>query len=481
MASTKQIVSADERTGARAKSPAVEGWSDGWREAVEALVPLVGAEPWRGGCWPASGVESEDADNAPKAAAARRGQRLGEAVMRDWRLLETVLERLVKRRPRAMTWAVLLCAGARLGAAQREAEALIVHHAVNLTKSLCSVAEAGLVNAVLRRFPSVWEEMTAPGGPLEGHPPVRWSHPDWLWRRWKARYGHAKAVALMVWNQQIPPVYLRVDQPSGERGEAGAMGLVGLEATPWAGFWRYRPAEGVPGLGGLLSAGGLRAYACDPFTRHPVDLLEARGGERMADWCAAPGGKTWQIALGMGLTKEALEAAKGSRLGGGGSQTGLWAVDLPGERLQRLRQNLERLCPAAIPVVGLDLLRESTAVIQERLGAALFDGILLDAPCSNTGVLRRRVDARWRLSEDAVQGAVRVQEALLARAARFVRSGGRLVYSTCSLESEENEDLVQAFLASANGVGWVLRKQKISLPVEDNHDGGGAFLLQKEG
>lgn len=190
----------------------------------------------------------------------------------------------------------------------------------------------------------------------------------------------------------------------------------------------------------------------------PVEMLGVQAGECVLDLCAAPGGKSVALA---------------ERLGGAGR---LVAVD-KSRRLARLRENVARFPQGLVEVREGDVLAVGREWAAEVAGEALFDAVLLDAPCSNTGVLRRRVDAKWRLSEESVLEAAALQLALLRAASACVRSGGRLVYSTCSVEEEENAGVVSAFLAGPEGAGFVLREQRLSFPWECGHDGGGSFLL----
>ncbi len=156
----------------------------------------------------------------------------------------------------------------------------------------------------------------------------------------------------------------------------------------------------------------------------------------------------------------------------------LASLDLPGPRIPRLRENLSRIRGLRHEVVEGDLMRmERSSFCALGLPAA-FDGVILDAPCSNTGVLRRRPDAKWRLSGEDISRSAAVQLSLLSRAAGFVKPGGRLIYNTCSLEPEENEEVVDKFFESS-GSGFRLTRKILSRPWIEGHDGGGAFRLDR--
>jgi 16S rRNA (cytosine967-C5)-methyltransferase len=126
-----------------------------------------------------------------------------------------------------------------------------------------------------------------------------------------------------------------------------------------------------------------------------------------------------------------------------------------------------------------DLRKVGTKFFKNFNLPTIYDAVLLDAPCSNTGVMRHRIDVKWRLRESDIAQHAEQQGALLRSAARLVRDGGRLVYSTCSLEPAENEEVVQRFLRDVRG--WTLERHAVAYPWIDGHDGAGAFLLVRAG
>ena len=197
----------------------------------------------------------------------------------------------------------------------------------------------------------------------------------------------------------------------------------------------------------------------DPFSRIPVEMLEVASGESVLDLCAAPGGKSRLLAHAMG--------GKGR----------LILVDKPGPRLDRLQSNSAAF-PHRPEVIGARLEELEKEGSENGLPPQGMDAVLIDVPCSNTGVMQKRPDVKLRLREDDISRLAEEQGKLLALAARWVRPGGRLVYSTCSLEEEENAGVVDRFLEATTG--WDLKDRTISLPWECGHDGGGAFLLTKK-
>ncbi|HKB91784.1 MAG TPA: RNA methyltransferase, partial [Opitutaceae bacterium] len=155
------------------------------------------------------------------------------------------------------------------------------------------------------------------------------------------------------------------------------------------------------------------------------------------------------------------------------------AVDEPGKRLERLKENLGRIKNVDVALVQSNLLNAEPMLFKELGLPTAYDAVLIDVPCSNTGVMRHRVDAKWRLREaDIAQHAAQQLELLFA-AARLVAPGGRIVYSTCSLEKEENEGVISKFLR-ARGKDFSQENRALSRPWETGHDGSGVFLLSKK-
>ncbi|MDD2764842.1 MAG: RsmB/NOP family class I SAM-dependent RNA methyltransferase [Opitutaceae bacterium] len=397
-----------------------------------------------------------------------RCQHLLFGTLRNLDRLNAVLRTLMARTPRARLRAALLVAGFELfeAATMPDGEgpaARIVHHAVGQAKRLLSPAEVRFVNAVLRKL-AVAPGLHCPAPDAAAgaaEQALFFSHPEWLVRRWQAQFGAKATRSLLQWNQTPPPVYGRW------RGPAKPPGW--LQATPWAGFFVV-PAGHWPEVERLLTDGAL--YLQDPATLMAVELLDPQPGETVLDLCAAPGGKSLLLA-------DLLEAR--TRQGGAGVPAGrVVAVDLPdNRRLGRLKENLAKVRTTAIALVQADILKLSPRLLREHGLPVEYTAVLLDAPCSNTGVMRHRVDVKWRLQEGDIAKHAGQQLALLTAAARFVAPGGRLVYSTCSLEAEENEGVVGAF-RQASGNRFRLEQTRHGRPWEAGCDGAGVFLLRKK-
>lgn len=315
------------------------------------------------------------------------------------------------------------------------------HAAVNETVESGKANVRGLANAVLRRAISSRKRLMEETAELP--PAVRHSHPDWLFNRWKKQFGKKEAIALMEWNNRPAETFLRINPLADRSGEIPGEPVAGA-----AGFFRI---DGPP-PSDLLAAGAV--YVQDPATRHAVELLAPRAGEHVLDACAAPGGKAFLIAAAMG-----------------GADT-LTCTDSNAKRLPRLHDNLRRLHAGVANVESHDWTQPAPAKWQ---GA--FDAILLDVPCSNTGVIRRRVDVRWRLQPQDIEHIAVTQRRILENALPCLKPGGRIVYSTCSIEPAENEDLVDAFLR--DHPGCTLAGSCNSLPFRDGTDGAYAAMIVK--
>jgi 16S rRNA (cytosine967-C5)-methyltransferase len=413
-------------------------------------------------------------DSLPRTLAGAeraRCQHLVLGVMRHFGRIDAALGRLIAHPPRFSTRAVLCLAGFELieAAADRDdgRVAKIVHHAVEQTKSIASPAEARLVNAVVRKL----------GGALADPAPALnvsaddlgnyFSHPAWLVKSWLNQFGPESTRALLEWNQRPAPVYARW------RADATDAPPPFLKPTAWPGIHEVESGHWSE-IQPLLKSG--RLYLQDPSTLVPVDLLAPRAGESILDLCAAPGGKSLLIA---DRVKPAAADPAASLPATAAGKTQLVAVDLPGIRIDRLKENLSRTEGIEVALVQADLLGNLAVALREHRLPESYDAVLLDAPCSNTGVMRHRVDVKWRLQPGDFKKHPQQQLSLLHAAARLVAPGGRLVYSTCSIDREENEHVVRAFLASKAGGPYTLERSVLSYPWTSGHDGGATFLLRK--
>lgn len=375
----------------------------------------------------------------------RACQSLLFGTVRNLKFLERVLDGFLKKRPKPGVWAALLVASRELMEAP-EKRAQVVHHAVGFIGSQYSGSEKGLANAVLRKVPDRLRELSAVE--VSSAPDLAWrySHPQWLVERWLVQFGLEATRAFLEWNQREPETFFRW-QKEPESNSA-------LEASRWDGYYRLKRASWEE-VAPLLDAGKL--YVQNPAARLAPDLLvSAFGGGRALDLCAAPGGKSLYLEQQLGETLQEVVA-----------------VDLPGPRFERMRQNAARSSGGRLTLLPADL---QTLDVSET---GLFEAVLLDAPCSNTGVLQHKLDVRWRLTAGRLEELKNLQCRYLLKAAAFVAAKGALVYSTCSVERDENAEVVERFLSLEVGRGFRLEATRCSYPWEDGHDGAGAFLLRR--
>jgi 16S rRNA (cytosine967-C5)-methyltransferase len=321
------------------------------------------------------------------------------------------------------------------------------HAAVFETVKLARQHTRGLINAILR---GALRERSRLTYLAKSQPPhVRWSEPQFLVENWSRRFGVEETLELCKWNNEPAPIYARINR---------------LKTSAAAFLERYPSTQLLPESENFVALSNLApaatsgdCYVQDPSTAIACELLRPKPAESVLDACAAPGGKTSYLAELMS------------------NQGLLIAADRDEARLDRLRGNLRRLEVTNVRALVCDWTDENS-VRATGLPERSFDKILIDAPCTNTGVMRRRIDVRWRLRPDDLVRMPRQQLAILRSVARFLKPGGSLVYSSCSLESEENKELVQKFLE--NTPDFSLTSQEESLPFRDRKDGAFAARLE---
>jgi 16S rRNA (cytosine967-C5)-methyltransferase len=328
-------------------------------------------------------------------------------------------------------------AALRLGAyqllyLQRVPSSAIVNDSVALVKRARLHSASGFANAILRRLSRERAELRWPERPqpedetaFNEFLSVVQSHPRWLVERWTRRYGVRSAEAWLTFNNQHPAMTLAVNRARFSRDEVmqrlSDEGIVTKPAT-------HAPDGLVVIEGRPLASECFRSGAViiqDEASQLIPHLVGVQTGDRVLDACAAPGGKTVALSAHVGLTGTVV------------------ASDVRARRMRLLRATLDR-CAVSAHLVQI----ASTGALPFRNES--FDRILIDAPCSGLGTLRRDPDIRWRRHPDDLEDLAASQHDLLDRVAPLVARGGRLVYSTCSSEPEENEQVVQAFVAEAS-------------------------------
>jgi len=320
------------------------------------------------------------------------------------------------------------------------------HAAVHETVAIASKKQRGIINAVLRAATRRRKELLERTNtqPLF----VRTSHPQFLVERWQQLFGAEYTQELCKWNNRPAPVYGRINR---------------IKIDPETFLHLYPHSRPLPANSDFVEfntpptaalASG-HCYIQDPSTAIACHLLDPKSEERILDACAAPGGKTAYLAQ--------LMQNRGAII----------ACDRDRERLEILKHNVGRLGATIVRAIRHDWTRNDPP--EEILSIAPFDRVLLDAPCTNTGVMRRRIDVRWRLRPEDFS-RMSNEQLLISRAViRLLKPGGVLVYSTCSLEREENEQLVRRLVAELPGLA--VETQTDSLPFRDGFDGAYAAKL----
>ena len=346
-------------------------------------------------------------------------QDLVYTVIRRLRPLRKVLGSLVTKWPKGELEALLYVGAAQVLYMDEVPDFAAVNETVEAAKCCDNKSIAKVVNGVLRNLIRRRAELEAQiaAAPLE----ERESFPTELVRRWTARFGAENAAKLCAWHNEPAETFLARKDGS----------FVELE--------RGKKVTDVPGY-----AEG-EFIVQDPGTALAVELVDAKPGDEILDACAAPGGKTIQLAW------------RGAKV---------TACEVNPKRRRKLEENLRR--------VGVEV-EVADALDSSRLQSNAFAKVLVDAPCSNTGVLRRRPDARWNWSVEKLEALVKLQAEILDQVAPLVAPGGTLVYSTCSNEPEENLDQVNALLA--RHPDFTLDATRESVPFESGHDGAFAARL----
>lgn len=367
---------------------------------------------------------------------------------------QATLDWLIARKTHGRTQKPMLQELLRLGLYQifwldRIPSHAAVDETVEMAKQHGFGAQAGFVNALLRGYV---RELEATKGLLAElkttHPQIGYSHPEWLAARWQQRWGPERAAALMAWNNTPPKTYARANTLKADAGQLLTQWReenveYDFARFDWAGENLVFELKAHPSLERLPSFQQGRFYIQDPSTLLAVRELDPQPGEVVLDLCSAPGGKlTFMAQLML-------------------NQGRIIAHDLTTDRLQLVQENCARL--------GVSIVETALPLTLKAQFPKAYSRILVDAPCSNTGVMRRRVDLRWRLRPEELGRLRKMQLELLRQGASLLKPGGTLVYSTCSLEPEENQQVVSEFLAEHSR--FRLAHERELLPFLDQVDG----------
>lgn len=309
-----------------------------------------------------------------------------------------------------------------------------IHTTVELAKKNRFAGLSGFVNGLLRQCDrQLVQAKDAGKDPIEALLPVqssevtrlgmRHSYPDWIVQQWLEQFGQEETQQLCNWMNQPPHLDIRVNTLRSNREDViKALAEIGVTATPIDSLPQGLRLSHSPGsvktLPGFESGEWIVQDASAQLVSY---LVDPQPGEVIVDACAAPGGKTLHLAELMG------------------DRGTVYACDRTASRLKKLQQNLDRLGLKSVHIIEGDSRSLPQFVNQ-------CDRVLVDAPCSGLGTLHRHADARWRQTPESVAGLAQLQQEILTHAATWVKPGGVLIYSTCTLHPIENEQTIAAFL-----------------------------------
>lgn len=342
----------------------------------------------------------------------------------------------------------------RLGVEQLLHTRVPSHAAVAETVDLVSRNQRGFVNAILRR---IGRESQTIASELSNAPAdIRHSIPPRLFQRWITLYGEQEAEQLAeLINQPAPTTFLINTLRDNALHQLADSGVGYRELPDHPGYFETLDGANIPEpwfTNGLV-------YAQDPAAGIAIAALSPQPDETILDCCAAPGGKTFLIA----------RAVK--------NKASIIASDNDPTRAERLRENCRRL---GIICASIEIADWSSAETSRHIPVP--SAVVIDAPCSNTGVLRRRIDARYRSAAIGTSSINRLQKSILRNILTRLPDGGRCVYSTCSIDPQENGEAVRHVvdqLAQNNGLSFDLGKESQTLPQRDGIDGHYSILITK--
>ena len=369
-------------------------------------------------------------------------------VLRWRRLLDFLLDRQLKKPVAQLDLPVALAL--RMGLYQlrfleRIPPRAAVNESVELVKRARKSSAASLVNAVLRRASASYgeqpigatresfDQMIPARMPIADRLGILHSHPTWLVERWLKSFGETRTVALLEANNRAPNLSCAIHEPAHRDEVLAALRKNGLRVEPGQLLnSAFVASGGSPARTESFRRGAISIQ--DEASQAIPLLLDVESGDTVLDLCAAPGGKTSALIRAAGRTGLVV------------------ATDRHAHRLRAMRNQFRRLNLDGVQIVELDATRDLPF-------GRRFDRILVDAPCSGTGTLARHPEIRWRLRPEQLSEFHQLQVGILASAIKQLASGGRLVYSTCSMEPEENEELVSEALISAPTIKPVARDE----------------------
>ena len=384
-----------------------------------------------------------------------------EAITMSWLrnriLIESVISHLCKKKPKQRIIEILYTASADIISSNSEKFAKVVHSWVEFSKKNLSKFESGFINAVLRKVPNAIEEVLSSksGADLLS---VKYNHPLWLVEKWITQFGTEKTEQILSANSKNSAVFFRKDF-SEESDKLIEKYSEFFEKTKYSNFYKLKNGE-WNNVKDLLQSGHF--YVQDTSTFFAPKQFNPKVKKQYLDLCASPGGKSRTIA----------DIINSSNISD--DNTLLVSSDLS-SRIKPLRENISKIKNIKTAVVECDILSENLSEkLQKENLPIQYDGVFIDAPCSNTGVLGRRPDARYRLTPNDIQLCAKKQLELLQVAKNFVKVNGLLEYSTCSIEEEENNEVINKFLS--NNKNFVLKDSFTLIPSYENDGASGALF-----
>lgn len=330
----------------------------------------------------------------------------------------------------------------------------VINSYVELTKQTDKKAGA-FVNGVLRNFIRKRPEIKFPD--IERDPIsaicTKYSHPEWMVSRWLKNYGVENTKKICKYNNLIPKLVIRTNTIKISKDKL--KNYFNIKNIPYSDDRMAKDCLVLLQKGNIEDIAGFdKGYWLVQSESSSIvsNVLDPKENEIILDLCAAPGGKTAHIA--------ALMDNKGK----------ITAIDASKKRLKKVQENCLRL--------GVEIVKTETADAREYSSKKLFDRVLIDAPCSNTGVLSRRIDARWNKSPEDIVNLSKIQIDIMNNAAKLLKNDGVMVYSTCSIEPEENQEVIYKFLEE--NIDFKLDKIAPYLPWAVDEDHGYIQILQSK-
>jgi len=366
----------------------------------------------------------------------------------DWYLSNFVNQSLSKLE--TLILADLRVAMYQLLFVERVPEASVVDEAVKLAKKLANPGAAGMVNGVLRNFLRKKNDIVLPKNEVD-HLAILWWHPKEYIKKWLKHYGYDGTEKLCRFNNNPAPLCLRVNTLQTNRDALmNKLFRLGVTANKSDKCEDGIVCDKVPSLKVIFSNCPREFYIQDESSMLVAKMFAPKPGQKILDLCAAPGGKTTHLAQ--------LMQNKGEIL----------ACDIYSHKLALIEMNAKIL---GINIIKTKLQDGEIFVDDFNNG---FDGVLVDAPCSGLGVLRRRAEARWIKKRENLKTFPLLQRKILNNAERYVKKGGTLVYSTCTIEESENHYMIKNFLDEHPN--FLLEEERQILPQNDGMDG---FYMSK--